>query len=407
MYQQYRKPKSSGGKGFLFLFFLLVIVIAAVAIQLLRPYPAIETSSLAPGITLPGEFAVTFPEQGQSAVGTDNFGVIAQTPDQYPVPIASVAKIMTACLVLEAYPLERGESGPRVTMTSEDYREYQAALADGHSVLAIAEGGVLTERQMLEGLMLPSGNNIANKLGRWVAGSDEAFVQMMNEKAEELGMTSTHYADASGFSPETVSTAVDQVKLAQAVMQDPVFREIVAMPQTTLPVAGTVYNVNNMLGKNGVVGIKTGSTTAAGGNFVSASPISAGNETHYLIAVVLRQYAALNLQTAIDENVKILNQVRPYFRMYPLVEANTNFGKITSAWKSEADLIASQSVQVFGYPGMEIPYSIKAGDTQLPILAGREVAALEVYTDKEVQTVSLYSAQEIKNPSIFWRLLRF
>lgn len=401
-----KKPRAKGSKGIPVLILVLILILAS-AIQVYRPYPTVESKQNAPSIKVPGEFVVSFPEQGQSAVGTDNFGVIASSPNQTSTPIASVAKIMTAYLVLETYPLKIGEDGPTITMDAQDFREYQEALADGHSVLQIAEGEILTQKQMLQGLMLPSGNNIANKLGRWVAGSDDAFVQKMNETAQALGMTSTHYADASGVSPETVSNAVDQIKLAQAAMQDPVFREIVAMPQATLPVAGTVYNVNNMLGKSGVVGIKTGSTTRAGGNFVSAAPIYSSNETHYLIAVVLSQHSQRSLQTALDENVKMLNQVRPYFQMYPVIEANASLGQISSAWDSVSELKATQALRVFGYPGMEIPYAIKLTNLQLPISANQSVAALEIQTGKELQTIPLYSAQEIKKPQLLWRLLRY
>ena len=406
MPKDYYQQKSRA-KALIIIIAVCSILIAAVAFQLTRPYPEIEIIPTASSVTLPGEFTVTFPEEGQSAVGTDSFGIIASTPDQNPIPIASVAKIMTALLVLENYPLEPGASGPSLTMTAEDFQEYQAAVAAGHSVLRIAEGVSLTQRQMLEGLMLPSGNNIANKLGRWVAGSDENFVHMMNERAQSLGMNSTHYADASGFSPQTVSTAIDQVKLAQAAMQDPVFREIVAMPQATIPVAGTVYNVNNMLGRNGVVGIRTGSTTRAGGNFVSASPVTVGNETHYLIAAVFGQYSYRSLQTAIDENVNILNQVRPYLQMYPVAETNVSPGKITTAWDSESDLFPVQALQVFGYPGMVVPYSLKPTDTPLPLSAGRQVVILEVYVGNESKTIPLYNATEITKPDLLWRLLRF
>ncbi|EGW40847.1 peptidase S11 D-alanyl-D-alanine carboxypeptidase 1 domain protein [Desulfosporosinus sp. OT] len=85
--------------------------------------------------------------------------------------------------------------------------------------------------------MLPSGDNIADKLGRWVSGSDAAFVVKMNKTAKELGMTNTNYSDASGVSSATVSNAVDQMKIAQAAMENPVFREIVAR----LPFLVTVF----------------------------------------------------------------------------------------------------------------------------------------------------------------------
>ena len=246
--------KSPNFKGILILFLALLLVVGGI-VQINRPYPIVEAKPISQSANLPGSFSVTFPKQGESAVGTENFGVIASSVIKTPVPIASVAKIMTAYLVLKTYPLKPGQDGPSLIMDAQDVTEYQNALNKGYSVLKIEQGESLTERQLLEGLLLPSGDNIADRLGRWVSGSDAAFVVKMNETAKSLDMTVTDYGDASGVSPTTVSNAVDQLKIAQVAMEDPIFREIVAMPQTTLPVAGTVYNVNGMLGKHGVVGI--------------------------------------------------------------------------------------------------------------------------------------------------------
>lgn len=220
---------------------------------------------------------------------------------------------MTAYLVLKAHPLKPGEDGPILTMNAEDVSDYQNDLSNGYSILKVTQGEQLTEKQLLEGLMLPSGDNIASTLGRWVSGSEDAFVAKMNDTAQSLDMTKTHYADASGVSQATVSNAVDQIKIAQAAMENPVFREIVAMPKATLPVAGTVFNVDTMLGKHGIVGIKTGSTTIAGGCFVSATPVVVGDETHYIIGAALGQKS---LQSALDANAKILDQVRSEFKLY-------------------------------------------------------------------------------------------
>lgn len=401
------KPlKSPNFKGILILFLVFLLIIGGI-IQVFRPYPKVEAKLISQSVNLPGSFSVTFPEQGESAVGTENLGVIASSAVQTPIPIASVAKIMTAYLVLKTYPLKPGQDGPSLIMDAQDVAEYEDGLNKGHSVLKVAEGESLTERQLLEGLLLPSGGNIADRLGRWVSSSDAAFVTKMNETAKSLGMTVTSYADASGVSAETVSNAVDQIKLAQEAMADPVFREIVAMPQATLPIAGTVYNVNGMLGQHGVVGIKTGSTSKAGGNFVSSSPVVVGAKTHYIIAVVLGQQSVQSLKSALDENVKILDQVRSEFKLYPITQPSTGFGQISSAWNSKSDLKTTQPVQIFGYPGMEVAYSIELKNSQLPILPNTNVATLTIKSGQEIQTVPLQNTQQIKPPGLLWRFIRY
>jgi D-alanyl-D-alanine carboxypeptidase (penicillin-binding protein 5/6) len=89
----------------------------------------------------------------------------------------------------------------------------------------------------------------------------------MNATARSLGMTHTRYTDPSGYDDATVSTAADQVRIVDRAMRLPVFASIVATPSATLPVVGTVHNTNTLLGHDGFVGVKTGSTAAAGGCF--------------------------------------------------------------------------------------------------------------------------------------------
>ena len=188
-------------------------------------------------------------------------------PNQHAAPIASVAKVMTAYLVLRDHPLRPGQDGPTITLADADVADTDRRRGQQESVVPIAVGEQLTELQALQALLLPSANNIAAVLARWDAGSVDRFVARMNATARSLGMTHTRYTDPSGFDDATVSTAADQVRLVVRAMRLPVFAIIVATPSATLPVAGTVHNTNTLLGINGFVGVKTGSTAAAGGCF--------------------------------------------------------------------------------------------------------------------------------------------
>jgi D-alanyl-D-alanine carboxypeptidase (penicillin-binding protein 5/6) len=147
----------------------------------------------------------------------------------------------------------------------------------------------LTERQALEALLLPSANNIAAVLARWDVGSVDRFVMRMNATARSLGMTRTRYTDPSGYDDATVSTAADQVRVVDQAMGLPVFASIVATPSATLPVAGTVHNTNSMLGQNGFVGVKTGSTDAAGSCFAFRVIRWIGGKRTTITGVVLGQ----------------------------------------------------------------------------------------------------------------------
>ena len=250
----------------------LLLVIAAVAAYLGYHSLASSSSTVAPpahvhrgalGKAVP---SIVWPPDGQAAIQL-GASPVHVGPNQHAAAIASVAKVMTAYLVLRDRPLQLGEDGPTITLTDADVADTDRRRDREESVVSIEAGEQLTERQALQALLLPSANNIAVVLAQWTAGSVQRFVAQMNATARSLGMTHTRYTDPSGYDDATVSTAADQVRIVDRAMRLPVFASIVATPGAMLPVAGIVHNTNTMLGRDGFVGVKTGSDAAAGGCF--------------------------------------------------------------------------------------------------------------------------------------------
>jgi len=243
----------------------LLLVIAAIGAGLGYRSLASPSSTVASAIdVLP---STVWPAHGQAAFIQTGRSQIQVGPNQHPAAIASVAKVMTAYLVLHDHPLRPGEDGPTITLSDADVADTDRRSRQEESVVSVAAGEQLTERQALQALLLPSANNIAAVLARWDAGSADRFVARMNATARSLGMTHTRYTDPSGYDDATVSTAADQVRIVDRAMHLPVFASIVATASATLPVAGVVHTANTLLGHNGFVGVKTGSTAAAGGCF--------------------------------------------------------------------------------------------------------------------------------------------
>ena len=223
---------------------------------------------------------VSWPADGTSAAGISGIGVTDGPGATRRVPIASVAKLMTAYVILQDHPLPAGRSGPVITIERSEAAAYPAQARDGDSLVAVAAGEAISERHALEALLLPSADNMAWILARWDAGSQKAFTAKMNATAHRLGMTDTNYTDASGLDSATVSTAADQVRLGMAAMRVPALAAIVGMPTAVIPVAGAIRNTNTLLGQDGIVGLKTGSTRAAGGCLlVAAWQEVSGHET--------------------------------------------------------------------------------------------------------------------------------
>jgi serine-type D-Ala-D-Ala carboxypeptidase (penicillin-binding protein 5/6) len=233
--------------------------------------------------------AVSWPADGVSAADISGFGVVAGPGATRPVPIASVAKVMTAYVILHDHPLPPGGSGPDIAVQSSEAAAYPSQARDGDSLVPVVAGERLTERQALEALLLPSADNMAWILARWDAGSQAAFVARMNATARRLGMTGTSYTDPSGLDPSTTSTAADQVRLGMAAMRVPALAAIAAMPTAVVPVAGVVRNYNTLLGQDGIVGLKTGSTQAAGGCVVIAAWHQAGAQNTLIVAATFGQ----------------------------------------------------------------------------------------------------------------------
>ena len=211
----------------------------------------------------------------------------AASPHEQPAPIASLAKVMTAYLTLERYPLSGAQDGFTITVTAAQAQAVAQDAAQDQSVVAVQAGEQLTERQLLEALLIPSGNNIARMLAARVAGSETRFIAEMNAEARALGMDHTTYTDPSGFDPSTVSTAADQLRVFQQAMRFPVFRQIVSMASVTLPVAGTLTNYNPLIAE-GYAG-KTGSDSAAGGCLAFFTHVTVGGRRLTAVGVVLGQ----------------------------------------------------------------------------------------------------------------------
>ena len=164
-----------------------------------RPLPTLAPVRTAQ-ISVPSkDVALAWPGDGQTAIGALNYGVLAQSGAETPKPIASVAKVMTALAVLKKYPLEPGQKGPTIAVTAADIKSYNDYVAKDGSVVAVNLGEQLTQYQALQGLLIPSGNNIADLLVRWAFGSMDVYLAYANNMAKELGMDDTNFTDPAGL----------------------------------------------------------------------------------------------------------------------------------------------------------------------------------------------------------------
>lgn len=379
------------------------------AFQLLRPLPRLELVAVGPSsVTVPGAApALPWPTTGEAEVAVMGIGTVGSSGGEQPEPIGSLAKIMTALVVLKAHPLGPGASGPTLTITSQDVATYQADLAGGQSVVAVAAGEQLSELQLLEGLLLPSGNNIATLLASWDAGTQGSFVAAMNQEAARLGLGHTRYADASGLSPATVSDAQDQTRLAEVAMANSTFAGIVALPQVTLPVAGVAYNVNGLVTHDGITGVKTGSTPQAGGCYVFAAQRVVAGHSVTVIGSVLGQGGVSVLTSALDAGEALINATSSALTDLIVVPTGGEVGRIASPWGGGVRLAVNRGIVLVGWPGLAFDLGVEPIRLGRALRQGVKVGRLQVKVGATVVAQEeLYSPSPIRGPSLGWRLTR-
>jgi len=386
---------------------VLVVAIAWRATTESTP-PLLVHRTLAAYVRVPGAAPVlAWPREGQAAVEVEGVGSLGASGASTPVPIASVAKVMTAYLTLLEHPLPAGAQGFTVTVTPAEVTEQGQRVALDESTLPVHAGERLSERQALQALMLPSANNIAVLLARYDAGDTAAFVARMNATARALGMDATKYTDPSGFEPTTVSTAADQLKLAHAAMQTPALRAIVDEPSTVLPVAGRVQNYNGLVGSDGYVGVKTGSDDEAGGCLVFAKRTTVGGRALTVLGVVLGQREGALIESALLSAQRLGDSAAADLRVQTVLPAGTSVLRASSADGRFTTAVTASALRAIGWGGLALPVHVVARPAMRRLRAGEPMASVTVGGTGGSGIASTTSAVAMRaagGPSLGWRL---
>jgi len=388
---------------------VIVAVVVAASVQLGRPFPAVAMHRALPGTSpVPGATpALPWPVVGEAAVAIPQLGVTVQSGPEAAVPIASLTKIMTGYLTLRAHPLAPDDQGPVLTMTAADQAEASAEEGAGATNVPVQPGEQLTERQLLNGLLVHSANNLADVLALWDAGSLPAFVTKMNTTAAALGMAHTHYADASGLDPATAGTASDELLVTQAAMAIPTFAAVVAQRAVTLPIAGVLPSYVSSVGTDGVVGVKSGFTDAAMGCMVLAGERTVAGQRVQVLAAVTGQPGEdpLNVADGVDEH--LLDAVVAGLREVPVTPAGARVGEVTMAWSHQkVAVVAARAISLLAWPGQQPSLALAHRPLRSGLHAGTAVGTLGASIGRERVVVPVHVVDSLGGPSLSWRLKR-
>jgi D-alanyl-D-alanine carboxypeptidase (penicillin-binding protein 5/6) len=330
-----------------------------------------------------------------------------QSGPEGPVPIASLTKIMTAYLVLRDHPLPPSAQGPGVSMTTDDVNEAAADENDGATSVPVQPGEVLTERQLLDGLLVHSANNFADVLAKWDAGSIGVFVARMNTTAARLGMKNTRYADTNGLNAASVSSAADQLRIAQTAMAMATFALVVSQRSIVLPIAGEIPNYVSSIGTDGIVGVKSGFTQAAMGCLVIAADRVVAGRTVLVMAAVTGQTGLDPLDLANATDVALVDAAAGDLRQRSILPSRARAATVGLPWQSDAvPAETDRAVSMLTWPGDVVRMTFTAVPVPPEAPAGTRAGTLVVRDGSERVSVPVRTTATLTAPTLAWRLKR-
>ncbi len=344
---------------------------------------------------------LSFPTYGAAGIGAVGYeGVLARSGSEDALPIASISKVVTALVVLDAHPLQPGEQGPSATFGPVDEQFYAEQVAQDGIVAPVATGQTMSERNMLDLALMASANNYAQSAAAWAFGSEAAYVEAAAAWLTGHGLTSTTITDATGIQPSNTSTVTDLIALAKLALDNPVVAEIAATPVVDIPGIGTVQNRNGLLGIDGVDGIKTGTLDESGACLLfSADHVIAG-ETVTLVGVVLGGPDHETINTAIQA---LLSEVDSGFRTVELATVGQVFGSYSTVWGDASNVVAAENSSMLAWSELPVSADIAIGDITLAA-KGTEVGTVTFTVGDRTSVVPLVVEESIDDPGPWWRL---
>lgn len=378
-----------------------LVVLAYCAILLAWPLDSVTASVSSSDITQDNTPApeLSWPAYGQSALGTSSGTVFEVHGEQTVVPIASITKIVTALVVLDQKPIAEGQQGPTITLTTADAQLYDAYFLRQGSIVKATAGMQLTEYQLMQGMLIASANNYADTLAIWAYGSMDAYLAAAQQYLQKHQLHSTSVADASGFSPDSKSTASDLVALGALALKQSVIADIVSQKSAELPGVGTIQTTNILLATDQVVGIKTGTTDEAGSCLLYATRHIVDGEPITIIGATLNGPNHLVLARDVKA---LLSEAKQGFETITLARKHQVFATYRTPW-STVHAIAEKSYKAVVWPGQSIKEHVNVQSLK-PGSQPQVVGTVTFQHAGEDFVVPLKLDKTLPPPSWLWRL---
>jgi serine-type D-Ala-D-Ala carboxypeptidase (penicillin-binding protein 5/6) len=390
---------------------LVVALVAAYAsLTLNAPLRAAAVLATAPSVSRPDAAVLAMPKIGESAIsisGADDYlgssadGIYASNGGNGALPMASISKLITAMVVLNARPLGSSGNGPTITWSKADSALYDKYFVLNATIAPMKNGSSMSEHDALETMLVVSACNYAEAMADWAFGSDAGFDSAAKRWMKANGLTGTTMVEPTGLDDRNTSTPSDMITLGKLAMANPAIAAMVAKSSLDVPSLAGMVNTNDLLGSDGVNGIKTGTLDTAGSDLLFSAVVPVGlPQPLTVVGIVLggQDHGTVNSDVrALIDSIKLGFHVEQFGTQGQVV------GSYSTAWGARATMVLGKSASALTWSDTRI--RTKMTTTALKTGAsGEKVGSVTWTAGKTTITVPVVLRGRIAGPNSWWRL---
>ncbi|WP_232711560.1 D-alanyl-D-alanine carboxypeptidase family protein [Microbacterium lacus] len=402
-------------RGWLIVAIILAVVLAStggyVAWALNAPLPEPVVEWQTPDISVPPAATITMPLEGAAAIsvaGADDYlgpeagGIWKSSGAADPRPMASISKLITALVILDAKPLASADDpGPTIAFGEADRDLFDKYYVLGATVAEMPRGTTMSLHDALATMLIPSASNYAEAVSTWAFGSQGAFVSAAQRWLAANGLTGTTIVEPTGLSARNTSTPSDMIAIGKIAAANPVIAQIAATRSLTLPGPGTMLNTNGVLGTSGITGLKTGTLGENDYTLLYTATLDVGTgQPLSVTGVMLGGFSRDSVSAGV---VSLLDSIRAGFHNVPLSERGQQVGTYTTAWGSAGRMIVLDSASILTWSDTPLAVTM---DTTAPETYedGESVGTITWSAGPNTATIDVTLEGGIEQPTAWWRL---
>ena len=335
-------------------------------------------------------------------LGEEAEGIWSSSGTADPLPIASITKLITALVILDAVPLASADDpGPTITFGKADHDLYDRYYVQGATIAPMPTGTSMSLHDALATMLIPSASNYAEALSSRIFGSQNAFLGATRNWLAAHGLTGTTITEPTGLSPRNTSTTADLLAIGKLAAANPTIAQIVATPSISLHGAGQLYNTNGLLGTSGITGLKTGTLGEGTYSLLYTATLVVGTADPLAVTgVVLGGPTRESVNASV---IAALDSIRAGFHEVPVATSGQEVGTISTPWGSTARLVIGEDAAIFTWSDTPIVATMKI-ETPPTYRDGTVVGKITWTAGPHTVTAPVEIKGSIDPPTEWWRL---